>query len=285
MDRLTYDPDGRLASDTLELSLRQSADLCARWHMRDRGRLRYAFTPRFAVSCSADMLRESAQLAASTGAYWQTHLAEDHGEVAEVGRLFPDALDYLDVYDRAGALGPRTILAHAVHLSAREIGRLAESGAQIAHCPESNLFLASGTMPLSRYLAAGIGVGLGSDVAAGPDLSIFRAMRVGAYVQNARLVAARDAAPILGPLDWLRMGTLDGARVLGLEAAIGSIEVGKEADLIVVDPSVTDPLNGEVAARALIDPSDVLSRLIFRSHPAMVRGAWVRGRLLDGPVA
>ncbi|HTC86089.1 MAG TPA: amidohydrolase family protein, partial [Candidatus Acidoferrum sp.] len=141
MDRLSYDPDAgeRTAAEMLDLSLRQSADLCSRWHMRDEGRLRYAFTPRFAVSCSADMLRESARLAAQTGAYWQTHLSEDHGEIAEVGRLFPDALDYLDVYDRAGGLGPRAVLAHAIHLSNREVARLAESGAHVAHCPESNL--------------------------------------------------------------------------------------------------------------------------------------------------
>ena len=297
MDRLTYDLDPRSPSEILDLSLRQSADLCARWQGRDGGRLRYAFTPRFAVSCSADMLRESATLAVSTGAYWQTHLSEDAGEIAEVARLFPEAIDYLDVYDRAGALGPRTILAHAVHLSDREVARLAESGARVAHCPESNLFLASGTMPLARYQAAGVSVGLGSDVAAGPDPSIFQAMRVGAYVQNARRVAGFDSGPILGPLDWLRLGTLHGARVLGIEDSVGSIEVGKEADLIAVDPSVTDPVRAGVSGSAvgsavvssdaadLSDPADLLSRLIFRSHPAMVRAAWVRGRRLEGPVA
>ena len=289
MDRLTYDLGPRSPTEILDLSLRQSADLCARWDGRDGGRLRYAFTPRFAVSCSLEMLRESARVAASMGAYWQTHIAEDHDEVAEVARLFPEALDYLDVYDRAGGLGARTILAHAVHLSDREVARLAESGARVAHCPESNLFLASGTMPLSAYVAAGIGVGLGSDVAAGPDPSIFRSMRVGAYVQNARRVAGRDSAPILGPLDWLRLGTLEGARVLGLGDSIGSIETGKEADLIAVDPALTDPMGGgsggtdSAQSGDLSDPVDLLSRLIFRSHPGMVRAAWVRGRRLDGP--
>jgi len=125
MDRLTYD-ETRRPSEVLDLSLRQSADLCDRWHMRDAGRLRYAFTPRFAVSCSAEMLRDSAALANEKGAYWQTHLAEDAAEIAEVTRLFPEARDYLDVYDRAGGLGPRTILAHAIHLSEREVGRLAD---------------------------------------------------------------------------------------------------------------------------------------------------------------
>ncbi|MGZ8512728.1 MAG: amidohydrolase family protein, partial [Candidatus Limnocylindria bacterium] len=265
----------------LELSLRQSADLCARWHGRDGGRLRYAFTPRFAVSCTAEMLRESAVLARAHGAYWQTHLAEDRGELAQVASLFPESRDYLDVYDRADALGARSILAHAVHLSAREVARLVESDARVAHCPASNLFLASGMMPLAGYLAAGMTVGLGSDVAAGPELSLFSVMRAGALTQRA--IASGVAQPpdgILAPLDWLRMGSLGGARVLGLDGEIGSLEVGKEADLIAVDPRLTAPMTGQDTPA---DPAGLASRLIFRPHPDMVRAAWVRGRLLDGP--
>jgi guanine deaminase len=281
MDRLTYD-ETLAPADVLETSLRQSADLCARWHGRDEGRLRYAFTPRFAVSCSPEMLRESARLAEATGAYWQTHLSEDRGELAEVARLFPEARDYLDVYDRAGALGPRAILAHAIHLSDREITRLADSGARVAHCPGSNLFLASGSMPLARYLATGIPVGLGSDVAGGPELSIFAAMRAGAYTQSGLRVLAGPRAPApLGPLDWLRLGTLEGARALGLEAVTGSLEAGKEADLVAVDASLTDPLPGA----DVDEPEELMSRLVFRPHPSMVRGAWARGRRLAGPGA
>src|SRR5687768_1351245 len=126
MDRLSYDTEID-PGEILETSLRQSDELATRWHGADQGRLRYAFTPRFAVSCSGDMLRESAALARRHGAYWQTHLSEDATEISEVARLFPEATDYLDVYDRAGALGARTILAHAIHLSAREVARLVES--------------------------------------------------------------------------------------------------------------------------------------------------------------
>jgi guanine deaminase len=285
MDRLSYDE--RLPADRiLDTSLRQSADLCARWHGRDDGRLQYAFTPRFAVSCSADMLRESANLARQTGAYWQTHLSEDRDELREVARLFPDASDYLDVYDRAGGLGPRTVLAHAIHLSARELARLAETDTALAHCPASNLFLASGAMPLARYRAAGVRIGLGSDVAAGPELSILANMRAGAYTQSglrtlgsAGAVEGAGASPILGPLDWLRMGTYEGARALGLEDRIGSLEVGKEADLIAVDPRFVAPVPGIDSD----DPEEIMSRLVFRPHPSMVRAAWVRGRRLDGP--
>ncbi len=286
MDRVTYDETIDPAT-ILERSLRESRELCARWNGADDGRLRYAFTPRFAVSCTEEMLRESAAAAREAGAYWQTHLSEDRGEIAEVGRLFPAAADYADVYDRAGGLGERSVLAHAVHLSDRELARLVETGTRVAHCPASNLFLASGVMPLTRYLEAGLCVGLGTDVAAGPDVSIFSAMRVGFYTQNALRVATVTAsgapAPVaaLGPLEWLRMGSLEGARALGLDSAIGSLETGKEADLILVDPALTAPVPGLDSD----DPAELMSRLIFRAHPSMVRAAFVRGRRLEGPPA
>jgi cytosine/adenosine deaminase-related metal-dependent hydrolase len=158
-------------------------------------------------------------------------------------------------------------------------------------------------MPLGRYLDAGLTVGLGSDVAGGPDLSLFAVMKAGAYTQSGRRVALGDTAPLLSPLDWLRLGTLEGARALGLEDRIGSIEVGKEADLIAVDPTLTLPFDhgrptdpgarsdpshasdasdpsGHADPSDASDPADLVSRLIFRHHPSMVCAAWVRGRLL-----
>ena len=280
MDRITYDPT--IAPSTIiGRTIAESGWLIDRWHGVDRGRLRYAVTPRFAVSCTAELLRESASLAASTGAYWQTHVSEDQGEIAEVGRLFPDAIDYVDVYDQAGGLGARTVLAHAVYLSDRELRRLVETGTHVAHCPISNLFLASGVMPLGRYQDAGLSIGLGSDVAGGPDLSIFSVMRVGFYAQHARQTAGLEHGAVLGPLEWLRFGSLAGAQALGMGHEIGSIEVGKDADLIAIDPAFVAPIPGIVDD----DPEDLASRLIFRAHPDMVRAAWVRGRSLDGPGA
>jgi len=292
MDRGTYDPIIE-PSSILDRSLRESADLISRWHGADDGRLGYAVTPRFAISCSAAMLRESAALARTSGTWWQTHVSEDPFEVAEVHRLFPEAVDYVDVYDRAGGLGGRTILAHAIHLSDRELARLIESGTRVAHCPASNLFIGAGVMPLARYLEAGLAVGLGSDISGGPDASIFSVMRVGAYGQMARRSLLGEEGAILGPLDWLRMGTLEGARALGLDDVIGSLEAGKEADLIVVDPAFVAALPGapdvpgapdlSEASGEGDDPAELMSRLIFRAHPDMVRAAWVRGRRLAGP--
>jgi guanine deaminase len=280
MDRGTYDPIIEPAT-ILDRSLRESAGLIDRWHGADDGRLGYAVTPRFAISCTADMLRESAALARSTGAWWQSHVSEDPLEIEAVELLFPDAIDYVDVYDRAGALGERTILAHAIHLSDRELVRLVESGTHVAHCPASNLFLGAGIMPLARWLESGLSVGLGTDVAGGPDLSVFSVMRVGAYGQMARRSLVGGKGVILDPLGWLRLATLDGARALGLEDAIGSLEVGKEADLIAIDPDFAAALPGTTDD----DPADLVSRLVFRAHPDMVRAAWVRGGRLAGPAA
>jgi guanine deaminase len=275
MDRHTY--DDRLPRDEiLAVSLRQSAELCERWHGAASGRLRYAFTPRFAVSCTADLLRESAALAAHYDATWQTHLSEDRHEIATVRQLFPEAIDYLDVYDRAGALGGRALLAHAIHLSDREVTRMAETGTAVAHCPVSNMFIRSGVMPLDRYQAAGLRIGLGTDVAGAPELSVIAQMRAGFFAQNARSTMRADAAPAPGPLDWLRLATLGGAESLGLGDAIGSIEAGKEADLIAVDPELGRPPEAEPCR----DVDEVISRIIFRERPGMVRAAWVRGRRL-----
>jgi guanine deaminase len=276
MDRISYD-DVTPPTERLERSLRESAALAERWHGAADGRLRYAFTPRFAVSCTDDLLRESAALAASFGATWQTHVSEDDVEIARVAELCPAAIDYLDVYDRAGGLGPRALLAHAIHLSDREVQRVAATDTALAHCPVSNMFLSSGVMPLARYREAGIRVGLGSDVAGAPDLSILTQMREGFYQQSSRAATTIGYESVADPLEWLRLGTLGGAEALGLGEVIGSLEVGKEADLIAVDASMTDPPLG-------VQPSEVdavVSRLIFRERPGMVTGAWVRGRRLE----
>ncbi len=284
MDRGRYEhdiPD----SEVTEVRLREAAETCKRWNGCDGGRISYAFTPRWALHCSPEMMLESARLAREMGAYWQTHIAEDPEEVVEVAKAFPDAEDFLDVYDRAGGLGSRTILAHAVHVNDRELSRIAESDTRLSHCP-SNVWIGGGMMRLAMYLGLGLKVGLGSDVGGSMGPSMFVAMQVGAISQNARKAllgdAEGDASGRLGPLQWLRLATLSGAECLGLEDVIGSIEAGKDADLIAVDPDLTSPVPGEPLAD-VAEADQLLSRLIFRPHPSMVGAAWVRGRRLPGP--
>ena len=282
MDRLTLRRRRSRRRRSSTLSLRQSADLCARWHGRDGGRLRYAFTPRFAVSCSADMLRESAALAAATGAYWQTHLVggprRDRARWRGCSRR--RSTTSTSTTGPAGS-APRTILAHAIHLSDREMARLAETDAGSRTARPRTCSWPPGAMPLARYLAAGMAVGLGlrRGGRAGPRSS--RDARRGVHPERAagRARARRAGADASAPLDWLRLGTLDGARVLGLDERSARSRPARRPTSS--RSTLVSPRRSRGSTRD--DPAELMRRLMFRPHPDMVRGAWVRGRRLDGP--
>lgn len=285
--------------ESTEESLAQSEALCQTWHGRDRGRLHYAFTPRFAPTCSAELMRGVGALGQKYGAFIQTHLSENLAELAWVKELFPDAASYTDVYRRMGMLGPRTLLAHGIHLDREERRAIRESGATIVHCPRSNAFLQSGIMPLRRYLDEGLSVGLGTDVGAGPSLSMWAeaasacttsklrwaerqnlAHHLGsvdgvAAAHRAEIAEKLDLAPLapVDPVQAFHLATMGGAIALGLEGHIGSLEAGKDADFVVVDPRVADP----ALDRLPEPPERVLSRMLYREHPGMVRATYVRG--------
>jgi guanine deaminase len=236
--------------------------LVRRWHGRDDDRLRFAITPRFALSCSRKLLAGAGRLAREHHLPVQTHVAETRLEGEETLKAHRYADSYLDVYAQNGLLGKRTVLAHAIHLSNPEWKQLAASGAGIAHCPDSNFFLGSGRMKLARARARHIHVGLGSDIAAGRSFSLRRAM-AHAY-DNARCLGAT-----LEPLELFRMATLEGAQVLGWDTRVGSIEAGKDADLAVFD----------VGADAR-DVDALLAELIFDNDGITASRVYVRGRRL-----
>lgn len=276
MDKMRYDhtiPD----SIVTEQRLSESDELCSRWNRYDNGRLLYAFTPRFAPSCSWEMMRESASLARAYDAYWQTHLSETKEEMQVISQMYPEAKNYLDIYDQAGGLGPKSIFAHSVYLSYAEIKRMVETGSVAAHCP-SNVFGAAGLMDLTRYLEAGMRVGIGTDVST--DSSCFHAMEVGWLCQRARQKLYDTELVTLDQKRWFELGTLGGARALGLEDKIGSLEIGKEADMILIDlESLRFTGDLEIA-----DLGMVLGLLIHRTRYSMVQATWVRGKSLPRPV-
>jgi guanine deaminase len=287
-----------LLEDTEE-SLRGSEELCQTWHGRDHGRLAYAFTPRFAPACSAELMGGAGALAAKHDAFIQTHISENLQEIEWVRQLFPLARTYAEVYDHFGLLGPRTLLGHGIHLSPGERDLLRRHGATVVHCPSSNAFLRSGIMPLRRWVEEGLSVGLGTDVGAGPRLSLFDEMAMACTASKLRWAGQRNQAARIwgmdalddplklrlcddldlepdGPLDAsgaFHLATRGGAAALGLGDRIGGLEAGLEADLIVVDPRLTSP-GGAVDT----DPARVLSRLVYRADPGMVRASFVRGR-------
>lgn len=213
---------------TPERAYGDSKALRDRWH--GRGRLRYAVTPRFSVSCSEAML-DACRALHQDGVLFTSHLNESAGEVEFVSRLFPDARDYLDTYERAGLLGPHAVLAHNVHVSDDELQRLASSRTAVAHCPSSNAFLASGIFPMARHVEHGVCFGMGTDVGAGTGLSLLKEGLVAYHLQM-----VREQGHMLGPAHLLWLATGAGARTLGLQDTCGDLRPGKAADLVLLRP-------------------------------------------------
>ncbi len=213
-----------------------SRELIDRWH--GRGLLRYAVSPRFAVSCSDEMLSVCGALAHSAdGVLVTTHLNESEGEIALVRELFPSDADYLGVYEGFGLVGARSVFAHDVHVTDSELGRLAAAGAAVAHCPSSNAFLGSGLFPFRRHVDAGVRVGLGTDVGAGTSFSML-SEGLAAY-QMQRVMP--DGVG-LGPASLLRLATAAGADALGLADEVGDFTPGKSADYVLVRPPANSVL-------------------------------------------
>ena len=260
--------------DDAETGLRASERLYARWH--GRGRLRYALSPRFAVTSGAAQLAAGGEFLKSyPDALMQTHLSETQEEIAEVARLFPDCADYTDVYDRFGLLGPQSLFAHGVHLSARERERLGEAGSAVVHCPTSNAFLGSGLFDIGPYSpAAGNAaprLAVATDIGGGTSYSL--PATLGSAYRTALLRGRR-----LSPERAFYLATLGNAEALGLEDEIGRLEPGRYADLVVLDPGAT-PL---LAARDALSETlaDILLALMILGDDRVVRASWVAGRQL-----
>ena len=264
-------------SKILSISLHESERLCRKWHGAAGGLIEYAVSPRFAVSCSEKLMRAAAELAAATGAYIQTHLAENLEEIEKVRHQFSWARDYTDVYDRCGLLTPRTVLGHCIHLSPREREAIAARGANVAHCPTANLFLRSGILPLDAMRAAGLRIGLGSDVAAGPELNLWRVMRGAIESQKARSFY-EPGVQIPSPADALHLATQGAADALGKGAILGSFDIGKEADATVIDYGALLPYRKSAKGTADLTAEDVLSLCIYRGGPEAVVETYVRGQ-------
>jgi guanine deaminase len=223
------------------------------------------------------MMRSAAELAARFEAYVQTHLAENREELEKVHHLYMTARDYTHVYEKSGLLTSRTVLGHCIHLNPREITAIAAAQSSVAHCPSSNLFLGSGLMKLDQLLKAGIAVGLGSDVAAGPELNMWQVMRAAIEVQKARTTYEPNLRP-LRPSEAFYLATQGGARALGKATLIGTLDSGKEADLIVVDLAALLPYRKNVHALGDLSPEDALALCIYRGGPQANLETYVRGK-------
>ena len=215
--------------ETTEFSLEESLALAARWHGKDNDRLRYAFAPRFVLSCSEKLLKAVVFEARSRGLGIHTHASENRNEMQAVKDVC--GMDNLSYFESIGMVGDDTVLAHCVHVSDEGMNMLAETGTHVAHCPSSNLKLASGIAQIPEMLERGINVGLASDGApCSNTLDQFVQMRLAGLIQKPRL------GPTTMPAEKIvELATINGAKALGLESEIGSLVEGKKADIAIID--------------------------------------------------
>ncbi|WP_293902990.1 guanine deaminase [Phenylobacterium sp.] len=256
-------------TDTVESGRADTEALIRVW--RGRGRLGYAVTLRFAVTSTDTQLAMAGEVAAAhPDVLVQTHMSENLDEIAEVARLFPDARDYLDVYDRFGLVGPRSVFAHCVHSTDDALTRLARAGASAAFCPSSNLLLGSGLFSLKQACACGMNTALGTDVGGGGSFSLLHMMGEAYKVGQLR-------GDNLDPLHAFYLATLAGAKALHIDDKVGNLVPGKEADFLVLDLAATPLLARRTAkAKTLAETLFVLSIL---ADDRAVERTYLAGRL------
>jgi len=247
-------------------SIEESLALLEKWHGQADGRIRYCFAPRFAISCTRELLEKVGELARERGVMIHTHASENRTECAMVEQ--ETGLRNINYLDSVGVSGQHVALAHCVHLTNNEIQLLKRTGTNVVHCPSSNLKLGSGIAPVTKLLEEGISVSLGADGAACNNrLDMFTEMRTAALLQK-----ALHGPEVLRAGRVLRMATIDGARALGLDAEIGSLEIGKRADVVVInlDRLHTSP------------ESDIVSSLVYAAEASDVQSVVIDGRVVMG---
>ncbi len=246
-----------------------------RWH--GRGRAHYAITPRFAITSTPEQMEMAEALAREfPDLHIQTHVDENLEEVAFARELYPNLPDYLGIYERYHLLGPKTLLGHCIHLTHRECEVLAETRSVAVWCPTSNLFIGSGLFDHERLEKHGARIAVATDVGGGTSYSMLRTLDEGYKVLQLR-------GQRLNPLRSFYMMTLGNARAMSLDERIGSIEVGKDADLVVLDARATP----QMALR--MEAVDRLSNELFLLQTCgddrAVVETYVRGRPMKAGLA
>lgn len=256
---------------TPEIAYQQSWALIDKWH--NRGRLRYAVTPRFSLSCTDEMLAVCGRLLGETpDLFFTSHLNENTDEIAVVAELFPWSQDYLHTYERFGLVGSRSVFAHNVHVTDDELGRLAGAGSSVAHCPSSNMFLGSGLFAMQRHLEHSVQVALGSDVGGGTGLSL---LKEGLMAYQTQMLLQGEGVH-LSPAHLLYLATLAGAKVLQLDAEVGDFTPAKGADFILLRPPQGSTLEAVLAHSPSAEAS--LGAIFTLAREESVQAVYVAGK-------
>lgn len=253
--------------DTVQSAYDDSKALLEKWH--GTGRATYAITPRFSPTSTPEQLSALGALwAENPNCLMQTHLSEQHDEIAWVRDLFPSARDYLDTYEVHGLLGARGLYGHAIHLEPREIDRLAEVGASTVHCPTSNTFIGSGLFDTLGLAARGIRIGLATDTGGGSSFSMLRTMAAAYEIGQLRGTA-------LHPSQLMWMATEGSASALHMSGETGHLGAGAAADITILNLAST-PAIAQRHARAT-DVWDALFPTIMMGDDRAIRDVWVAG--------
>lgn len=253
---------------TAQRAYDEGLELARKWH--GTGRNRYAVTPRFALSCSDELLAACSALhQAVPGSWFTSHLNENLAEIDTVRELCGSG--YVESYDRHGLVGPRSVFAHNVHPEPAELDRLAEARSAVAHCPTSNAALGSGLFPLGRHLAHGVHVALGCDVGAGTGYCLFKEGLQAYFAQQQR--GADGVA--LGPEHLLYLATAAGATALGLADQVGDLSVGKAFDAIWLSPRPDSPLGAGL--RHAESSEQALARAFALATSHDIAAVWIGG--------
>lgn len=247
-------------------SIRESVDLLEKWNGHDHGRIRYAFAPRFVISCTESLLTQVRDLAEHYDVFVHTHASENRGEIEIVEQ--DTGMRNITYLDHIGLAGKRLILAHCIWLTEEEKMIIRKRGVHVSHCPGSNLKLASGIAQVPQMADMGINLGLGADGApCNNNLDMFQEMRLAALIQK----------PVHGPTAMnarqiFRMATIDGAKAVGLENEIGSLEVGKKADLAILNLNTfhCNPMFG----------TDPISRIVYSAMSSDVETTIIDGHII-----
>ena len=265
-------------TDTAETSYQETKTLIQKWHKKDR--LLYAVTPRFAITSTNEQLQIAGRLLQEfPDVYLHTHLSENVDEVAFVKQLFPESQGYLDVYDRVGLVGDRSVFAHGVQLTDEEFQRLSQANSAIAFCPTSNLFLGSGLFKIEKAKSKEhpVKLGLGTDVGGGTSFSMLQ-------TTNEAYKIAQLRQQKLSPFQTLFLATLGGAKALNLADKIGNLDAGKEADFIVLDPRATPLMafrNSDTTPASLAELAERIFTLVIMGDDRAVRATYIMGEIAE----
>ncbi len=254
--------------ESTDENLKSTYELAKVFHNSNNGKIKYGFAPRFVLSCSEKLLKETKEMMKDfPGSIFHTHSSENKKEVETVRQM--TGKENVEYFDSIGLLDDHTVLAHCIHLKDKEINSLKNNSVRVAHCPSSNLKLGSGIANIPRYIKEGISVSLGADGApCNNTLSAFNEMRISALIQK----------PIYGPtsmdaLTVFRLATIEGAKALHLQNEIGSIEVGKKADLVLLDLEKTDqPIQ--------LSDEQIYSSIVYSSGKSNVKAVFADGNLI-----